>query len=68
MTILTVCANGARGADRAVHRDGLGDNLAPPLTVHGSDNDWGTKCDLGGLEFHRYALATHTTSFMSERK
>ena len=24
----------------------LGIAVAPPLTVHGSDNDWGTKCDL----------------------
>ena len=24
----------------------LGAALAPPLTAHGSDNDWGTKCDL----------------------
>ena len=25
---------------------GLGMGLAPPLTAQGSDNDWGTKCDL----------------------
>ena len=24
----------------------LGMTVAPPLTLHGSDNDWGTKCDL----------------------
>ena len=36
MTMLVAGADEARGQT----------SVAPPLTVHGSDNDWGTKCDL----------------------
>ena len=46
MTVLTVCANQAGGQTGPYIEMDLGTSVAPPLTVHGSDNDWGTKCDL----------------------
>ena len=46
VTVLTVCATEVRGQTGAYIRMDLGTSVAPPLTVHGSDNDWGTKCDL----------------------
>ena len=46
MTVLTVCAGEVRGQTGPYIQMDLGTNVAPPLTLHGSDNDWGTKCDL----------------------
>ncbi len=46
MTVLTVCANEAPGQTGPYIEMDLGTSVAPPFTVHGSDNDWGTKCDL----------------------
>ena len=46
MTVLVGCANEARGQTGPYIEMELGTSVAPPLTVHGSDNDCGTKCDL----------------------
>ena len=46
LTILAVCVNGAAAQTGPYIQMDLGAALAPPLTAHGSDNDWGTKCDL----------------------
>ena len=49
VTVLTLCTTkvrGQTGQTGAYIRMDLGTKVAPPLTVHGSDNDWGTKCDL----------------------
>lgn len=46
MTMLVAGADEARGQTGPYIEMGLGTSVAPPLTVHGSDNDWGTKCDL----------------------
>ena len=46
VTVLTACATEVRGQTGPYIRMDLGTGVAPPLTVHGSDNDWGTKCDL----------------------
>ncbi len=46
LTVLTAGAAGARGQSGPYIRMDLGTSVAAPLTVHGSDNDWGTKCDL----------------------
>ena len=45
MTVLVTGADDARGQTGPYVEMGLGTSVAPPLTVHGSDNDWGTKCD-----------------------
>lgn len=46
MTVLTVCTNEVQGQTGLYIEMGLGTILEPPLAVRGSDNDWGTKCDL----------------------
>ena len=46
MTVLAACANEARGQTGPYIQMDLGTSVAPRVTVHGSDNDWGTKCDL----------------------
>ena len=46
MAALTVCANEAWSQTGPYIQIDLGTNMAPPLTMHGSDNDWGTKCEL----------------------
>ncbi len=43
---LTASASEVRGQTGPYIQMDLGATVAPPLTVHGSDNDWGTKCDL----------------------
>ena len=46
VTVLTAGAAEVRGQTGPYIQMDLGTSVAPPLTVHGSDNDWGTKCDL----------------------
>ena len=46
VALLTVGASEARGQTGPYIQMELGTNVAPPLSMHGSDNDWGTKCDL----------------------
>ena len=46
VTALTAGAAEVRGQAGPYIQMDLGPSVAPPLTVHGSDNDWGTKCDL----------------------
>ena len=46
LTVLTVCADEGWGQTGPYIEMDLGTSVAPPLTVQGSDNDWGTKCDL----------------------
>lgn len=44
-TLLAVCAGEVRSQTGPYIEMGLGATVAPPITVQGSDNDWGTKCD-----------------------
>ena len=44
--LLTVCVSEVRSQTGPYIQMDLGTTVAPPLTVQGSDNDWGTKCDL----------------------
>ena len=46
VTVLTAGATQVRGQTGPYIQMDLGTSVAPPLIVHGSDNDWGTKCDL----------------------
>ena len=46
VTVLTAGAAEVRGQTGPYIQMDLGTSVPPPLTVHGSDNDWGTKCDL----------------------
>ncbi len=52
--VAITCADAAAARTGPYVQMGLGAALAPPLTVHGSDDDWGTRCDLiinpSGLE------------------
>ena len=43
---LLVCCGQAAAQTGPYIQMGLGLAVAPPLEVHGSNNDWGTKCDL----------------------
>ena len=43
---LLVCCNQAAAQTGPYIQMDLGLAVAPPLAVHGSNNDWGTKCDL----------------------
>ncbi len=44
--VLTVCATEAAAQTGPYIQISVGTALAPPLAVHGSDDDWSTKCDL----------------------
>lgn len=44
--LLTVCVDDVRSQAGPYIEMDLGTTVAPPITVQGSDNDWGTKCDL----------------------
>ena len=44
-TLPTVCVNGVLGQTGPYIQMNLGTTVAPPFVVHGSNNDWGTKCD-----------------------
>ena len=46
VTILMGCVYEAEAQTGPYIQMDLGAAVAPPLTVQGSDNDWGTKCDL----------------------
>lgn len=46
LTILLGCFHETEAQKGPYIQMDLGTAAAPPLTVHGSDNDWGTKCDL----------------------
>ena len=46
MMVLAAGADDARGQTGPYIEMDLGAGVAPPLTVQGADNDWGTKCDL----------------------
>lgn len=46
ITVLTAGANEVQGQTGPYIEMALGTSVAPPFTAHGSDNDWGTKCDL----------------------
>ena len=46
LTILAGTATLAAGQNGPYIQMDMGLSVAPPLTVHGSDDDWGTKCDL----------------------
>ena len=46
VTVLAVGATEVRGQTGPYIQMDLGTSAAAALTVHGSDNDWGTKCDL----------------------
>ncbi len=46
VAVLTVGVGEARDPNGPYIQMDLGTGIAPPFAVHGSDNDWGTKCDL----------------------
>ena len=46
VSVLAAYANVVNGQTGPYIQMDMGTIVGPPLTVHGADNDWGTKCDL----------------------